>query len=374
MIAAAVRGLTVRQFPADQLDNWRESCERLAGNFMQHPAWIVHAWTRFHSHSPGIVESAFLGFTAADDENLVGCSAWFKQIRYGVQWWRLVGSGRVCSDYASIPCEPGLEYQAAVALADWFDSQPRKLLDLPTAIEVEGHRAECPQWQTFFEELDRRGWSSDSIDIEGAWRLDLPPDWRTYEASLHKSERRRARRLSKLLQNGAFSTKIYRTATEMEANWSHFIRLHQDRRQSIGQAGCFADARFEEFLRFAALELAGKNLAWLLIVESEGRPIAALLAFDWGGVSHLYQSGFDVRHKSLKPGHVAIVAMTTELIRRGQHQFDFLRGDEPYKKDWLANRTSLKRTILLPPGFSGRSLSAGLKLRRSIRNWRSRKP
>ncbi len=371
MSAVDIQELTVRPMNESLVEAWRKPWANLAGDFfMDHPVWQLNAWQHFHRNQPGVSDFVFL--TVSDDhsnESLVGCSAWFRQTERGVNWWRLVGSGSVCSDYVHMPCEAGQEERVTIALADWFDAQPRKLFDLPSAVEVDGHRANSSEWCSFFSQLQRKGWRRNSVEIEGTWKIALPTDWNDYESALPRSRHRTVKSLHKRLQKGEVEFVACRSVPEIEKAWPDFVRLHQARRQELGQPGCFADAHFERFLRTAVLEMAAEGGAWISTIEANGRIIAALLIFDCGQTSYFYQQGIDIEQKKLEPGNLAIAATIEELIRRGQRSFDLLRGDEPYKEQWLSTRTSLMRTILFPPGVSGRSLSAAFNLRRNIQGW-----
>jgi len=337
---------------------------------MQTPIWLMNAWSHFHRFQPGVAERDFLGLMVSDsDGTAAGCSLWFQQLSHAARWWRLVGSGAICSDYAQIPCRPELEEQVGIATAEWFHSQPRSRLGFPTVIEVEGHLADNRQWHVFFEALGARGWSLDSVEIEGCWQLSLPGDWYSYEMQLNKSQRRKARRAMKLLQEGTVEHVVCRTVPEIEDYWPSFVELHQKRRQWLGQPGCFADSCFERFLKSTTRSLATKQAAWLSIVLSQQKAIAALLIFERQGTSYLYQSGIDTDRLEMEPGHIVNAATINTCIKAGQTHFDFLRGDERYKSSWRATRSGLMRTRLFSPGLAGRQLASAQKLRRNLMSW-----
>lgn len=339
-------------------------------SFMQSPEWLISAWREFHRAQPDIDGSCFRGCNIYDSENvIVGGALWYRQTSQATHWWRMVGSGPICSDYVQMPCKPGLEAEIGTAVANWIDSQPRKSLAFPEAIEVDGYSPECPQWRAFFDQLVSMGWSLDSMEIEGTWRLDLPGNWQEYESLLSKPHRRKARRAKKMLDSGEASLMALRSVREIEQYWPVFVALHQKRRLFMGQEGCFADQHFQRFLKSAVLELADQNVAWISCVHVENEPIAMLLIFDWQGTSYLYQSGIDTDRLHQEPGHLVNVATIQACIDNQQQGFDFLRGDERYKHDWQAQRSRLCRTIAFPPGFTGRRIASARKLRRTIMNW-----
>lgn len=377
MISTALDLLTVQTLPAEAMaateDFWSDvECP----SFMQSPRWLANAWAQYHRFQPGVQPNACSGLLVSDGEKRpLGCSFWFRQSGRAVRWWRLVGSGAICSDYAHIPSRREWDQQVGVATANWFGQQPRRSFDFPNAIEVEGHLADSPQWQAFFETLRDQGWTSDSTEIDGAWRLTLPQNWKSFESLLGKTHRRKARRAMQLLQEGVVEHLVCRTPSEINQHWPSFIDLHQKRRKLLGQTGCFADPRFEQFLKTTTLAMAEQDGAWLSLVRHDGTAIAALLIFDWQGTASLYQSGIDTDRLDMEPGHVVNAATIHACIQARRTYFDFLRGDERYKSNWRAERSRLMRTRLYPPGAAGRQLAAAYKLRRSLSNWmKSRSP
>ncbi|MBX3422147.1 MAG: GNAT family N-acetyltransferase [Pirellulaceae bacterium] len=364
--------LTVQRSRCQELEAWHGTWRELAADcFMQQPIWLLNAWNHFHRHQSGVTSTDQAALVVTDaKQRTVACSLWFQQFRHGMRWWRAMGSDALCSDYQRAISPKALSTKVGLAVAEWFDRQPRNRLDLPTLIEVDGHSTDCPQWRAFFEVLGSRGWLIDSVEIDSSWRLTLPGDFATYEASLGKHMRRKFRQFLRVLADSRFELRICRTPAEIEDAWPNFVKLHQQRRQQLGQPGCFADSAYENFLRLTTLEFACQGQAWLPIMFYQQQPLATLLMFDSQHASCSYQSGIDTRHMKLEPGHLIYAAAIRETIGRGKREFDFLRGDEPYKQAWRAERHSLSRTVALPPGWVGRGISSAVKLRRCWRSWK----
>lgn len=372
MIAYVDRGISIRPVSHSELAQWQSPwCEHIGNHFMQHPAWLLGAWNNFHQHSPGVnKQSGFCGLLATThDGEFAGCSSWFRQFRNGIHWWKLVGSGGICSDYVSPTCRPEWKHQIAVNIAEFFDQEMRSSRGLPRGLEIEGHASDCHLWNTFTQSLTERGWFVSTVEIEGGWRLELPSEWSEYEKLLQKSVRRRARRAVRLLEDGQIELKTCRSPEDLEEMWPEFVRLHQSRRQQLGQPGCFADQNFERFLRTATLELAKSKSAWLSVLEYQSRPLAILLMFSAGEIAYMYQSGCDQSRMEMEPGHLVNAATIGHCISSGYQTFDFMRGDERYKAGWLASRIPLYRTRLFPPSLAGRGIASALKLRESLRSW-----
>ena len=56
-----------------------------------------------------------------------------------------------------------------------------------------------------------------------------------------------------------------------------------------------------------------------------------LYCFNHGGKGYYYQGGFEPQLARYSPGTVLTAHAIRDAIDRGASEFDFLRGDEPYK-------------------------------------------
>jgi CelD/BcsL family acetyltransferase involved in cellulose biosynthesis len=362
--------MEVQSLSVQQTEDWREShCAHKFENFMQMPAWIRGAWENFHRYQPGVDQN--LGFHRlvglAADNTPIGGLAWYRQFRHGMNWWKLVGSGAICSDYVSPNCWDGFELSFANKLAEYFDGLVRNTRGFSQGLEIEGHLSTDVFWDRLIQEFKTKGWLVSTSEIEGGWRVDLPTDWRRYEEMLHRSRRRKARRAVRMFEDGLVELRVCRSAEEISKWWPEFVRLHQMRRELLNQPGCFSSVHFENFLRNATLELAQQNCCALYLVCHHSEPIAALLVFESSDTSFTYQSGIDVSKLNLEPGHIVNAAAIQDAIARGQRRFDFMRGDEAYKAGWLAQRIPLYRTRLFPPSLVGRGIVSVLGLQHRIR-------
>jgi CelD/BcsL family acetyltransferase involved in cellulose biosynthesis len=130
--------------------------------------------------------------------------------------------------------------------------------------------------------------------------------------------------------------------------WELFVDLHQRRRESLGEPGCFASQRFHNFLKDASqqfLALDALRLCWL---EIDGWPVAVEYMLQGGGVVYAYQSGVDPERLDDEPGRMISALLIKQAIEDGLQGFDFLRGDEPYKSHWRAQPRRLAEWRVIP--------------------------
>jgi CelD/BcsL family acetyltransferase involved in cellulose biosynthesis len=180
------------------------------------------------------------------------------------------------------------------------------------------------------------------------WRIELPATWEEYVASLSKSHRKQVRRVERRLsQDGDLVLRRVMHSAELEKGLAILTDLHQRRRASLNEPGCFADPRFAGFLSVAAARLLATDSLWLYWIELAGQPIAAEFQLAGNGVTFAYQAGVAPEALDEEPGRVINIATIQQALAARQRGFDFLRGDEPYKAHWRAvPRASLELRIV----------------------------
>jgi CelD/BcsL family acetyltransferase involved in cellulose biosynthesis len=161
--------------------------------------------------------------------------------------------------------------------------------------------------------------------------LALPRTWDEYLARLSGKDRHELRRKLRKLERELPDVTV--RSHHAPDGWGDalgaFLRLH--RLSKVGKAR-FMDERMERFFRDATHALAAAGWARLWFLESKGAPVATFLCVEYGGAVGLYNSGFDPAHAGLAPGIVLLAHVIRDAIERGFPTFDFLRGEEPYKR------------------------------------------
>jgi CelD/BcsL family acetyltransferase involved in cellulose biosynthesis len=117
------------------------------------------------------------------------------------------------------------------------------------------------------------------------------------------------------------------------AAFDDYVRLHSASWRPRGDAGYFASAEFETFLRSVTLEMMAGGNSKLYFLTKDGRRFAAVHAFFMHGTCCFYLSGLDRHHEllNLSPGKVLLAHVIGDAIGRGNRVFDFQGGDEGYK-------------------------------------------
>ncbi|HUY90590.1 MAG TPA: GNAT family N-acetyltransferase [Pirellulales bacterium] len=263
-----------------------------------------------------------------------------------------LGSGEVCSDYLTVLAAPELAELVAVRLADWLTCEGRDEWD---TIELDGIERQDPVVGGLIQALEARGCLAHRRQRIGAWRLELPGDWKSYTSRLSKSRRGGVRTVEKrYFETGRARVRSAECAAEVERGLAILHDLHQRRRKSLGDSGCFASPRFAGFLAEVARRFHALGRLRLQWIELDGRPVAAEFDLSSSAAVYHYQSGIDPDAMPDKPGWLMQISALKKAIEEGFQAFDFLRGDEPYKSWWRAERRPLFEVRLVAPRVSAR--------------------
>lgn len=302
----------------------------------------------------------------ADEETWVGIAPFFVSGRK----LRLLGSGTACSDYAGLICDSQHARQFTELVSDYLAQEVRSggALAKVETVELEGCLASDDDVNYLGELLSAHRFVLHEDETEGTWTVLLPDELSQLTATFSKGMRRKVRAANQRLANPLTSICLAES-DNFETCWEKFVTLHQRRRGSLQQAGCFADPRFETFLKTASRSMIEAGLATLMVIEVDQRPISTVLLLRSEDRMMVYQSGSEPDASAMEPGYQAIVIAMNHAIDAGCKTFDFLRGDEPYKARWNTTRHALVRRRHIPRNISAQLKHSTWVLGRSIRNY-----
>ncbi|MBI3838937.1 MAG: GNAT family N-acetyltransferase [Planctomycetia bacterium] len=297
----------------------------------------MHNWWRHYRDS----RSELFTLLVTDENNhLVGIAPWYVSFspRRG-RVVRFLGSGEVASDYLTLLCRVGFEEQVAHAIADWLATAAAHewhLLDLSGVEETDAAIGHLGQ------RLSQHGRIVNRQTDLNCWRTTLTASWDQFLVTLSKSRRIRTRTLvRRAIENGRAVIHHVKTASELQRGFEILIDLHQKRRRSLSQAGCFASPRFTEFHREMVSRFLATGQLHLFWIELDGRPLSAQYSFVGGQTVYYYQGGFEPKLAHESPGWLSLATSIHWAIEEGYASYDFLRGDESYKTSWKATARPL---------------------------------
>ena len=300
-------------------DEWAELWARSGRNPFVHPQW-VSTWRRHatNAHSrPAALSEVFL--TVRLDTQLVGVAA----LELDQQGARQMGDPDV-TDYAFPLALPGEEDTVAGGILEWL------MEDLTMGLDLWGVPADNPMRPAFIAAAERFGWAYDEEHEAICPRVELPMDFETYVASLGKKDRHELRRkLRNLHAAGEVAFESVTGAERILARFDRFLEMMRDSREDKDE---FLTPEREAFFRDLAQTFGALEIARLGALSLDGRDVAMIFYFEDEETSYLYNSGYDPEFAHLAVGLLSKALAIEDAIKRGKKVFDFLRGEEDYKR------------------------------------------
>lgn len=163
----------------------------------------------------------------------------------------------------------------------------------------------------------------------------LPSNFEDYLKGLGSNWRRNMRRWGKKLkQDFKAEFKICNNVETIDDALRTFFDLHQKRWQSRRQAGAFADKTFRDFHHDVAKSFVEKGWLTLCFLTLNDKPVSAVYAFKYAEKMFNYLTGFDPQYSKYRVGHLIFLYLIEHSMNNGIKEFDFMRGDESYKRLW----------------------------------------
>jgi CelD/BcsL family acetyltransferase involved in cellulose biosynthesis len=272
--------------------------------------------------------------THQNARRLIGIAPWYldrTRIKGNVLRW--LGSGEVCTDHLTLICHADKADAVASAVAETLTTR----LDDWDRIDLSAVDSGDAAIEKLLTQLEERECLVSRQPADACWALELPATWDEYLASISKSHRKQLRQLDqRVVQSDRVQWHRVQTATEFEAAWPILVDLHQRRRRSLGEPGCFASRVFHDFHREAAARLLERGQLRISWMELDGSPAAAEYHFADRTATYAYQGGVDPDRLADEPGRLSTILCLKAAIEEGHAKLDFLRGDEPYKAHWRA--------------------------------------
>ena len=280
---------------------------------------------------------------------------------------RFLGSGDVCSDYLTVLCRAGYEAEVAQRLAGWLSRDARGAWHL---LDLDGVAAEEPIICALANQLAGYDHAVHWQTLESAWRVTLADDWQSYLMTLSKSRRNRTRAILRdSFESGRATVHRVTTAAELKRGFEILVDLHQRRRESLAEPGCFLSPRFLAFHRELSARFLNSEKLWLSWIELGGRAVAVDYCFISGDVVYYYQGGFDPELAEERPGWMVHVVGLKTAIEKQCVAYDFLRGDEPYKASWGGQPQPLVRLRVAGRQPSAVARYATWRGSRAVKRW-----
>ncbi len=189
-----------------------------------------------------------------------------------------------------------------------------------------------------------------------------------YLSTLSANTRQQVRRSMRLYErhDGALMLQVAHSRAQALEFFAALRAVHQESWRKRGQPGAFVNERLVEFHRSLIEASFDHGEVQIVRVSAGGHDFGYLYNFLLDGVVSNYQTGFRYSDDGrLKPGLVSHVLAIEHSVAAGCRVYDFLTGDQRYKRSLAKNESTMQWLVLRRRGFN-RNLGAGM---RGIARW-----
>lgn len=306
----------------------------------------------YDSFSPDVV-GPWERILDADTQAGVFCHpAWLRA------WWESLGSGDllialVWDNEEPVAVFPTCTCEGEEGLLSFLGSEDVTDEQVPTAVpgrEIEAMRfftrwaftdggfdrvrfhsvLEGNRWLEIVEQVagDDGGHAArEQVDVAPV--IELPGTFDDYLSGLSGHDRHELRRKRRRLSDLGEWTVRRADDVGWESDLAAFFEFH---RQAPGEKAGFFTPERERFFRRLAADLFLMGLARLDVLDLDATPVACTFSYDFRQTLALYNSSFRPDLARHAPGMVLVGSLIEQSIEEGKRSFDFLRGDEAYKK------------------------------------------
>ena len=289
----------------------------------QSPQWLLPWWNHFRGDgelavlatldSRGVLAGLLPLYVIRDEEESLGL---------------FVGSG--VSDYLDTIGDIG-------AIGEVLDEVECHLWDFHQL------RADSP---LLAPSTDVAGWDEEVENHESTFTLDLSHAVDS-GALLSPHARKHLRYSQRLLERQGKVTTQTADRGNVDRLMEAFFALHTLRWGARGLPGVLADPETQSFHRDVAHEMLAAGMLRLHSINVDDHPRAVFYGFTLHDTTYYYLSGFDPAFEEVGIGHLVVAHAIQRAIDERAHTFDFLRGDEAYKRRWGAiERETLRKQLV----------------------------
>lgn len=300
-------------------------------------------------------------FCAYKSEALQAVLPLFTHQRKGLIYVQFLGTEFESSDYLDLICTE--EKKAELFVTFLRDPLLKGVLDRADILIFNNIKEDSVLFDTYnslSKQLRNKAYSRISSVCP---YISLPQSVEEVLKSLSKNMRSSLKRQrNKLAKNETVQITLLKEPSEIEEGIVHLFRLHSLRFSQKKMSTKFVyDLRGAFHKTMAKIFLSKGWLQFYLIKEND-TPVGALYCYRLGGAMMYMQGGFDPAYAKLALGNQIILRAIGDAIDGEMDVFDFMRGNEPYKKKWT-NKNILLYTQDFPLSRKG---AVFLQLRENI--------
>ena len=255
---------------------------------------------------------------------------------------RFLGSNVVCSDYLNFILFKNREREALYSILCYIEKD-KYSWDLLHLTDIPSESGNIPLMESFFQHnrvaINRRYTVCPFIRLTATWETI----YASFASIMKNTIKRKLKKFDRI-PDSCFQELS--SDAELCAHFSEFVHLNK---LSLPRRKVLSPFLHTDFLTFhynILRVLNEKGMAKLCFLRVGDTAIAGIYLLLYRNKVCYYQSGFDPAWGKASPGTLLMYHCIKSAYEGGASEFDFLQGDEEYKRNWTQRkRTSVKITI-----------------------------
>lgn len=317
---------------------------------MELPSPFLRAWWVDNT----VPDDARVIVAISEGSELLGGLALQRSSTLGVETFKVAGGGALEPDHVDVVAAPSDRARVTAAVGDWMSRRGSRMFDLDGVADGSLLVGTVPGF-------------GDVTSRDVAPHAALPRSSEEYLAARPGKVRSTITRTSKRFDREGITFERVPASGAAEA-LANLENLHDDRWGEDSGMG----AVWPLLTRAAAAGVSAGDVWISQLTTADGTPIATEIEFVVAGRASFYQAGRLTDHEYRGSGSVLRFRIVAAAIESGCHEFDLLRGDEPYKTEWATDTRRLVR-IRRGVGVGGRAVVMAARANMAVGEWRARR-
>jgi len=289
--------------------------------------WQSSWWEHFKR------ENCLFVVLVSEGKDIVGIAPLMLVMRFGFKELRFISSP--VADYEDIIASGDDDYREKIFFAIFEYLSRNRDWDI---LRLKGIRLSSPN----FKALERVARNKNRVNIklsshkDGAPFIDTKQTWEKYCQGLSRKffsdTRRRIARMKE--EDAVFSVRKVEMKNDIPLFLESLIRLHIHRRSSFQTRSVFEEPANRAFFKQVCENFFDRGWLDLSYLNLNGKTAAINLGFNYGNKFHYYIPAFDENFRKNAIARLLLFELIKVSFAKQMDCFDFMLGEEEYKKDF----------------------------------------
>jgi len=190
-------------------------------------------------------------------------------------------------------------------------------------------------------------WKCHYLRIDGDWKNFLNRHGRKFKHNI----RREKRQLENL---GDLVFRRVETFSDLIRYLPDVFKIHKKRWNGSYIASRFSTTDGQKFYSEVAEDYLNTGMLRLDLLLLGEKMIAFSYSFQWNGRYLFYTPAYDPDYAKYSPGTILLIQILEDAFKSGLREFDFSKGELPYKFHWTSGERMNKRVVFASPTLKGK--------------------